>query len=86
VSEEEEVREGGTEVSPIHGCVARGAGKENVLAFGAVDVDAADAWVVGLSDGEDGLHPAEDPGATTEVGGLEFLVLGRGGMEGGRKT
>jgi hypothetical protein len=70
------MREGGAEVGAIHGCVAGGAREEDVLAFGAVDVDGADAGVVCLADGEDGLHPAEDAGTTTEVGGLEFLVLG----------
>lgn len=73
----------GAKIGSVHDCVAGGAGNEDILALRTVDVDGTDAGMVGLPNGEDGLHAAKNTGATTEMGGLEFLILLCGGREGG---
>lgn len=62
------VREGRAKVSPVDGAVARGFGRVDVFAAGAVEFDGFLVGRVGEADGEEGVAVAEHARASTKVG------------------
>ena len=76
VRHEVEVREGCAEVRSVDVGLTGGLGVEEIVAFGAEDVDGVVAGEVGEAAGEDRLTLAEDPGAAPEGSELVFFVHG----------
>lgn len=75
VNLKEDVGEGSPEVGAIDVGVAGGFGVVEVFAFGAVEFDGLDVWVVGHAGGQERGRGAEDAGTFAEVGFFVFFEL-----------
>jgi hypothetical protein len=73
---EQDVGERGAEVGAVDAGVAGGLGAVDILAFGAVKLDALGVGEVAQANWEEGVGPAEHTRAPAEVAFLIFLHLG----------
>ena len=73
---EQDIRERSTEVGAIDVGVPGGFGVVEVFAFGAVEFDGLDVWIIGHAGGEEGGGGAEDARAFAEIGFFVFFELG----------